>query len=83
MEEPKTIKQDQYLTALALFTQANSLYYQLRQVEHALIRHLGQLDQGSVSDLIYHADTPASIAEFDEALKHDGFILERDAAVNQ
>lgn len=80
MDEPKKISQDDRLKALALFVVANDHYRQLRQIEHALIRHLGQDDQGCISDAIYQSDQPASIAEFDEALKNDGFVVDDNAA---
>lgn len=69
----KTITPDDRLKALALFTVAKQHAHQSQLFYDALKNHLGCDDSGQFSDLLWATDGLSSVADFDEALKLEGF----------
>jgi aromatic ring-cleaving dioxygenase len=78
MDDVKTLKADDYLLALVLFTFATEYYRQCRGFEKALAERfgvsLGELNGSHIGDAIY-SDGEVS---FDEALRKQQIIVEWD-----
>lgn len=78
-DEPKTIDQDTYLKALALFTLGHHHMIKCYEFETALFRTLGLNAEEAraggthLSDTMYSSDEKV---DFDEALKRDGYVTE-------
>jgi hypothetical protein len=74
-EKPKTISQDTYLRAFALWALARHHNAEVDKIRRALFKELepyGISDNSQVDDAIYHDDI-----DFDEALKREG--IERES----
>lgn len=83
-EETKTISEDDRLKALALAVTANDLYRQACKLDMTMQRTLGANAEyfgdgpGRIGDLIYDGVNPLSAAEFDEALKDAGYVVQQN-----
>lgn len=78
-EYKKQISRDDYLWALALFTVAHDHYLEANRFGAALNKIIMEEPEvypgGHVDDAIYSLE-PTSVADFDEALRREGIVVE-------
>ncbi len=72
----KTIDRDTYLKALAMFTLGNQLYVEARELQLRMGDLLGFEEDGSCVDDALYSETPASVRDFNAALRKSGIAFE-------